>query len=150
MILDAPLKPGGPVGSTKMKKILVVDDNLELSWVLSDCLKRAGYETHTAGSGAEGIKSALSFLPDLVLLDYNLGDMNGHDVAVAIKNMRKTSGIPFLILSAHGADPLLARSFAKSPNCRGAMSKVLSTREIVKAVEHALHAVPKVPAHPHN
>jgi len=123
-----------------MKKILIVDDNLELAWVLADCLKREGYEILTAGSGAEGIKSALSFLPDLVLLDYNLGDMNGHDVAVAIRNMQKTSGIPFLILSAHGADPLLARAFAKIPNCRGAVAKVLSTREVVKAVNRALHA----------
>lgn len=133
-----------------MKKILIVDDNLELSWVIADCLKKGGYETLTAGCGAEGIKSALSFLPDLVLLDYNLGDMNGHDVAVAMKNMRKTSGIPFLILSAHGADPVLARAFAKVSNCRGAMSKVLSTREIVKAVERALHAGTKAAAHSHH
>jgi CheY-like chemotaxis protein len=136
--------------SVKMKKILIVDDNLELSWVIAECLNRGGYKTLTAGSGAEGIKSALSFLPDLVLLDYNLGDMNGHDVAMAIRNMHKTSRIPFLILSAHGADPLLARSFEKIPNCRGAMSKVLSTREIVKAVEHALHAAPKAATHAHH
>lgn len=123
-----------------MKKILIVDDNTELAWVLADCLKKEGFETLIAGSGAEGIKSALSFLPDLVLLDYNLGDMNGHDVAVAIRNMHKTSGIPFLILSAHGADPLLARAFAKLPNCRGAVAKVLSTREVVRAVIGALHA----------
>lgn len=120
-------------------KILIVDDNLELSWVLADCLKKEGYETQTAGSGAAGIKGALSFLPDLVLLDYNLGDMSGHDVAVAIRNMHKTSRIPFLVLSAHGADPMLARGFAKLPNCRGSMSKVLSTKEVVKAVHQALH-----------
>ncbi|HCC47734.1 MAG TPA: hypothetical protein DEQ38_06410 [Elusimicrobia bacterium] len=133
-----------------MKKILIVDDNLELSWVLAECLKREGYKTLTAGSGAEGIKSALSFLPDLVLLDYNLGDMNGHDVAVAIRNMHKTSKTPFLILSAHGADPQLARAFAKIPNCRGAMSKVLSTREVVKTVSQALHAGPKAVTPPHH
>lgn len=136
--------------NSEKKKVLIVDDNLELSWVIAECLNKAGYKTLTAGSGAEGIKSALSFLPDLLLLDYNLGDMNGHDVAVAIKNMHKTSKIPFLILSAHGADPLLARSFAKIPNCRGAMSKVLSTREVVKTVEQALHAAHKTAAHPHH
>ena len=135
---------------TAKKKVLIVDDNLELSWVIAECLNKAGYKTLTAGSGAEGIKSALSFLPDLLLLDYNLGDMNGHDVAVAIKNMHKTSKIPFLILSAHGADPLLARAFGKIPNCRGAMSKVLSTREVVKTVEQALHAAHKTAAHPQN
>ncbi|MDA8132633.1 MAG: response regulator [Elusimicrobia bacterium] len=129
-------------------KILIVDDNLELAWVLADCLKREGYETLTAATGAEGIKAALSFLPDLVLLDYNLGDMNGHDVAVAIRNMRKTSGIPFLILSAHGADPMLVRGFARLPNCRGSMSKLLSTSKVLAAVRKALHdGKPAAPAH---
>lgn len=120
-------------------KILIVDDNIELAWVLADCLKREGYETQTAPSGAAGIKQARSFLPDLVLLDYNLGDMNGHDVAVALKNTHKTAKIPFLVLSAHGADPMLGRSFTRHHNCRGAMSKVLSTRDVLKAVHRALH-----------
>ncbi|MGD9642619.1 MAG: PleD family two-component system response regulator [Elusimicrobiales bacterium] len=135
---------------TAKKKVLIVDDNLELSWVIAECLEKAGYKTLTAGSGAEGIKSALSFLPDLVLLDYNLGDMNGHDVAVAIRNMHKTSRIPFLILSAHGADPVMTLAFGRIPNCRGTMSKVLSTKEIAKAVEHALHSGHKPAAHPHH
>ncbi|KAF0151793.1 MAG: hypothetical protein FD189_2546 [Elusimicrobia bacterium] len=81
---------------------------------------------------------ALSYLPDLVLLDYNLGDMTGHDVAVAIKNMRKTSEIPFVVLSAYGADPMLAQGFAKFPNCRGSMSKVLSIKDVLKAIHKAL------------
>ena len=131
-----------------MKKILIVDDNLELAWVLADCLGREGYETMTAASGVEGIKGALAFLPDLVLLDYNLGDMNGHDVAVAIKNMHKTSKIPFLILSAHGGDPMLVRGFSRLPNCRGSMSKLLSTSKVIEAVRKALHdGAPKVHAH---
>lgn len=129
-------------------KILIVDDNLELGWVLADCLKREGYKTRTAGSGAEGIKAALSFLPDLVLLDYNLGDMNGHDVAVAIRNMRKTAHIPFLILSAHGADPMLVSGFARLPNCRGSVSKMVSTSKVLAAVREAVHdGKVKEPAH---
>lgn len=119
-------------------KILIVEDNIELSCMLADCLKISGYKTQIAGSGAEGVKMALSYMPDLVLLDYNLGDMTGHDVAVAIKNMRKTSKIPFLVLSAIGADPMLVRGFTKLPNCRGTLSKIISTKEVIKAVHLAL------------
>ncbi len=124
-------------------KILIVEDNPELAWILADRLKIEGYKTQIAANGAAGVKLALSYLPDLVLLDYNLGDMTGHDVAVAIKNMRKTSGIPFIILSALGADPRLVNGFAKLPNCRGTLAKILSTKEVLKAVHRALHAGPK-------
>lgn len=132
-------KEGGPQAQRRAAKILIVEDNTELAWLLAERLKGEGYETRAAESGAAGIKAALSFLPDLMLLDYNLGDMTGHEVAVAVSNTQKTSGIPFLVLSAHGADPMLARGFAQLPNCRGAMSKVLSTRDVVKAVNKALH-----------
>lgn len=121
-------------------KILIIEDNLELSWVLADCLKREGYETQVASSGAAGVKAALAHLPDLVLLDYNLGDMTGHDVAVAIQNMARTSDIPFVVLSAIGADPMLVRGFTRFPNCRGTMSKTLSTREVLNTVHRALPA----------
>ncbi|OGR81048.1 MAG: hypothetical protein A2X32_08885 [Elusimicrobia bacterium GWC2_64_44] len=125
-------------------KILIIEDNLELSWVLADCLKREGFKTQIASSGAAGVKAALSYLPDLVLLDYNLGDMTGHDVAVAIQNMRKTTHIPFVVLSALGADPMLVRGFSKFPNCRGTMCKTLSTREVLKTIHKALPAPAKV------
>jgi len=141
-------KESGPHAERAAAKILIVEDNPELSWLLGERLKAEGYETRTAESGAAGIKAALNFLPDLMLLDYNLGDMTGHDVAVALRNTLKTAGVPFLVLSAHGADPMLARGFAKLPNCRGAMSKVLSTREVVKAVEQALRPGTKAAAHP--
>jgi CheY-like chemotaxis protein len=124
-------------------KILIVEDNLELAWILADCLKIEGFKTKIAESGAAGVKLALSYLPDLVLLDYNLGDMTGHDVAIAIKNMRKTSKIPFILLSAIGADPMLVSGFTKLPNCRGTLSKTISTREVLRAIHRALPAKSK-------
>lgn len=127
-------------GRSTGMKILIVEDNLDLAWILADCLKLEGYKTQIASSGAAGVKAALSYLPDLVLLDYNLGDMTGHDVAVAIKNMQKTSSIPFIVLSAIGADPMLVRGFTRLPNCRGTLSKVISTREVLKAIHQALPA----------
>lgn len=124
--------------SAQAMKILIVEDNPELSCVLADSLKKEGFETHTAANGAAGVKAALSYLPDLVLLDYNLGDMTGHDVAVAIKNMQKTSRIPFVVLSAIGADPMLVNGFTKFPNCRGTLSKTLPAKEVFKAIRRAL------------
>lgn len=104
-------------------KILIIDDNYEFSQMLSGFLQEAGFETDIAMSGNEGIKSALSFLPDLILLDYQLDDMTGYDVALEIKHMSKTADIPFIVLSSLGADPLLISGFKKVPSCRTTLVK---------------------------
>lgn len=119
-------------------KILVIEDNYEFSQMLSVFLREAGFETDTALSGKEGAKSALYFLPDLILLDYHLGDMTGYDVALALKCAHKTAAIPFLVLSSLGADPLLISGFKKIPSCRGTLVKTLPLAEILQAVTAVL------------
>lgn len=121
-------------------KILIIDDNCEFSQMLSGFLREAGFETDNALSGKDGIKSALTFLPDLILLDYQLGDMTGYDAALAIKYMRKTANIPFIVLSSLGADPLLISGFKRVPSCRTTLVKTQSLDEILKAIRKILPA----------
>jgi DNA-binding response OmpR family regulator len=85
-----------------MARILVIEDNESFSLLLSSVLREAGHEVFSAFSGREGIKSALAFLPAIVLLDYHLGDMTGYDVALGIKMMRATVSTPFVLLSSMG------------------------------------------------
>lgn len=120
-------------------KILVVEDNESFSLMLCDALREAGFEVGAALSGKEGVKSALSFSPDLVLLDYQLGDMTGYDVAVGLRCMRVTASTPFILLSSLADDPLLTTSFKKMPNCRGALVKSQPLSEIVALVHTVLH-----------
>lgn len=121
-------------------KILIIEDNYDFSQILSIFLQESGFETDTALSGKEGVKSALYFLPDLILLDYHLGDMTGYDVALAIKCMRKTAAIPFIVLSSLGADPLLINGFRKIPACRTTLVKTLPFDEILKTIKRILPA----------
>lgn len=118
-------------------KILVIEDNESFSVLLRSCLEEAGYETAAAFNGKDGIKAALSVVPDIILLDYHLGDMSGYDVAVGIRCMRATSCIPFILLSSMGDDPLVVQGFRKFRNCRGALCKARPLEELIAAVRAA-------------
>jgi DNA-binding response OmpR family regulator len=59
------------------KKILVVEDELALSQVLSDRFIQEGFDVQTAGDGEEGLQKALTWKPDLVLLDIVMPKMDG-------------------------------------------------------------------------
>lgn len=115
-------------------KVLIIEDNAEFSLLLYDSLREAGYEADTALNGVEGIKRAISYRPDLILLDYNLGDMTGSEVATALKNARDTRHIPFIMLSSLGADPQLNMGFTNIPNCRAIVVKIKPISDILAVI----------------
>ena len=116
-------------------KILIIEDNPGYSTLLSTFLGEEGYETSAALNGKAGVKAALSFLPDLILVDYELGDMTGYDVALAIKCMRATAAIPFILLSSLGADPMISAGFKKLPNCRATLVKSQPLSAILETIQ---------------
>jgi two-component system CheB/CheR fusion protein len=121
-----------------MPRILVIEDNETFSLMLCSVLRETGYEVAAAFSGSEGVKSALAFLPDLILLDYHLGDMTGYDVALGIRLMRATARTPFVLLSSMGDDPFMVGSFKKLSNCRAILGKNQPVPVILSAVDDAL------------
>src|SRR6476661_4795106 len=68
------------------KKVLIIDDDLDMCLLLSKFLSRKGYEVDTAHSGAKGLAKFKEGNFDIVLCDYRLGDKEGKDVLVEIKN----------------------------------------------------------------
>ncbi|BAI61722.1 putative response regulator [Methanocella paludicola SANAE] len=74
-------------------RVLVVDDNPDICDIVSIALKGKGIEVRTAETGNDGISIFLQFMPDIVLLDYKLPDMDGNDVAKKIKATGKATGI---------------------------------------------------------
>jgi DNA-binding response OmpR family regulator len=82
------------------QKILIVEDNPDLSQLLAFYLSDAGYETSRAESLAQGISKALAERPDLIITDLHLPDMNAVDATVLLKQNPATSGIPIVVLTA--------------------------------------------------
>lgn len=86
----------------KSKKILIVDDEIELLNLLKLVLTKEGFENiYTAQNGKDAIDLFEDINPDLAILDVMLPDMEGYDIC---KIIRKTSNIPILFLSARGEE----------------------------------------------
>jgi DNA-binding NtrC family response regulator len=81
-------------------RILIIDDEKNIRDVFSLLLEDHGYEAGTAETGTAGVKAALAFEPDVVLLDMNLPDMPGLDVLARLKESRPATGI--VIITAYG------------------------------------------------
>ena len=82
------------------QKILIVEDNSDLSQLLAFYLNVPGYETSRARNLAQGISKALAERPDLIITDLYLPDMNAVDATVILKQDPATSGIPIIVLTA--------------------------------------------------
>lgn len=86
------------------KKVLIVDDNPDLTRILEIDLKKRGYEVITANGGEEGFKKAEEELPGLILLDIKMPDMDGFTFVRELKKNEKIRGIPVVILT--GFEPM--------------------------------------------
>lgn len=103
------------------QRALIVDDSEVLRRLIEMCLRPAGFEIATAGSGSEALEVAATFDPDLVLLDIGLPDMTGWDVLAELRASATTAEAKILILSGYddvhteaqrlGADGALVKPF---------------------------------------
>jgi two-component system KDP operon response regulator KdpE len=81
--------------------VLIVDDEPQVRRFLRTSLPAAGFRWIEASTGAEALRMATQYVPDVVLLDLGLPDMEGRDVA---KALRVWSAAPILVLSARGQE----------------------------------------------
>ncbi len=86
------------------EKILVVDDEEDILELVRYNLTREGYNVICASTGEEGLNSAKSKLPDLIILDLMLPGIDGLDVARNLKSDNNTKLIPIIMLTAKGEE----------------------------------------------
>ena len=84
-----------------MVKILYIEDNEDNFYMLSNRLKRRGYEVVAAPDGESGIAMALTETPALILMDLSLPLMDGWEATRRLKAASETRHIPIIALSAH-------------------------------------------------
>ena len=85
---------------TNKTKILIVEDNLEIQESLKEVLEDEGYEIHQAYNGVEGLKKATLVMPDLIITDLMMPEMDGEEMAKKLKLNNLTSSIPIIIITA--------------------------------------------------
>jgi len=82
------------------ERVLIVEDDDSLRVALADALSRLGYEIIEAGNGTEGYALAVQQVPDLMLLDLGLPDVDGLSVAKKLREQPETAGIVVAALTA--------------------------------------------------
>jgi DNA-binding response OmpR family regulator len=90
---------------TNASIVLVVDDTDANRYVVVRHLTRSGYEVMEAANGRDALRLATTALPDLVVLDVRLPDINGFEIARQLREDPRTAGIPILHISASFTDP---------------------------------------------
>lgn len=85
-----------------MNKILVVDDDVNTTWLMENVFSKAGYEIHTVNHSEMAVAEALNTNPDLILLDLMMPGIDGIGVCKALQSEPRTQKIPVLVFSAAG------------------------------------------------
>jgi two-component system cell cycle response regulator DivK len=80
--------------------VLIVDDNEKNVKLARDVLRFGGFRTVEAGTGGEGVSLAVEQLPDVILMDIRLPDMDGTAALRELKNDTRTAGIPVVALTS--------------------------------------------------
>jgi CheY-like chemotaxis protein len=110
----APLQPEEPMssadaGAPAVRKILVVDDNADAAQSLAVLLRLRGHEVQVALGGAEALQAANESMPELVLLDIGMPDIDGYEVARRLRS-RFNSGLTLVALTGWGTEQDRRRS----------------------------------------
>lgn len=123
-----------------MPKILVVDDEPDAIELIKFNLKAAGYEVITAADGEEALKKARSMLPDLVILDLMLPEVDGLEVCKILRRDQRVSATPILMLTAKAAE--IDRVLGLELGADDYVTKPFSPRELVLRVKRLLRTEP--------
>jgi CheY-like chemotaxis protein len=102
---------GGDMASKK--KILIVEDHVEIRGLMARFLERAGYEVIEAETGLTAIERANAIHPDLITIDLGLPDITGDEVVARLKADPATKHIPVIVITAYyGGAPLVESAIA--------------------------------------
>jgi two-component system cell cycle response regulator DivK len=123
-----------------MPKILLIEDNEQNRDALARRLQRRGYDVIMAADGQQGIAMAQSELPDLILMDLNLPDVDGWEATQIIKKTPKTQAIPIMAMTAHAIAGDQER--ALQAGCDDYHAKPVEFTRLLEQIEALLKKMP--------
>jgi len=124
-----------------MKKVLLVDDDVDFCEATKLLLDSKGYQVVLAHDGKEGLNKASAEKPDLVILDVMMPEMNGYDVCVVLKADAELKKIPVILLTAVDQH-LFKTTYTNVMGCMTEaddyVAKPVEPEELVKRVQDLL------------
>ena len=122
------------------KKILIIDDEEDFCFFVKGNLENTGeFDVLVTTSGKEGIKLACGEKPDLILLDINMPEMSGDEVAQILSNRYETKEIPVVFLTALVTKDEVGNESMLSIGNRNYIAKPVTTNELVTVIRGILY-----------
>ena len=118
-----------------MSKILVVDDEKDVVELLKFLLEKDGHAVITAFNGRDALTTAAKDIPDLMLLDVMMPEMDGYTVQTQLLENPATKSIPIIILTAKGQ---LRDVFAMSANVKAYIEKPFDPKTLRLKIQESL------------
>jgi two-component system, cell cycle response regulator DivK len=114
------------------RTILIVDDFDDTRLLLRTWLEKKGYRVLEAGNGNEAVAKAESSVPDLIIMDVEMPELDGLAATREIRKLKKLEGLPIVAVSAYGADQF--RADALSAGCNEYVSTPFEPDELEKLI----------------
>ena len=118
------------------KKILVIEDDKEAARMMELRLRSEGFKVDRASNGKDGLDRIEDEKPDLILLDVMMPILDGHNVCKIIKNTKKTSDIPVIMLTVKNAVGDVDRGFEAGADFY--LNKPFEWDRLMKTINRAL------------
>ena len=118
------------------KKILIVDDDLDLCHILQTVFEQVGYDTVLAVNGKEAVDLAISQLPDLILMDIMLPVMDGLQATRLIRENPSTHSTPLIAMTARVSIEDKENCFRSG--CDDFIAKPFTVKEMTSCIEKLL------------
>ena len=128
--------------NNELPVLLIIEDNVDVTYYLTTCLE-GEYQILSSINGKEGVEKALEVLPDIIITDVMMPEMDGFEVCKILKEDERSSHIPIILLTAkatsadkltgltHGADAYLIKPFDKAELIIR-LNKLLEIRKILQ------------------
>lgn len=120
-----------------MPKILVVDDEPEILYLVRLMLERQGHEVVEARNGDECLEKLKNTSPDLILLDIMMPGLDGWEICRKIKREKKTKDIPVVMLTVRTSEESVKKSFEYAL-CDAHINKPFERKQLIKTVSDLL------------
>lgn len=119
-----------------MPKILTIEDEDNIRDTIIETLTLEGFEVIQAENGKVGLKLAQEHLPDLIICDVIMPELDGYDVLRQLNQQRQTQGIPFIFLTAKNS--LKDFRYGMNLGANDYLMKPFTAQELVMAVKSRL------------
>lgn len=119
-----------------MKKILLLDDNLDIAQIVEEVLAYEGYQVRSVSTCNGFLSLVEDFQPDLILMDYRLKDGNGGELCRQVKDHPVFGAIPVVIFTAYAQAGFEFKKFG----CDGFIEKPFDLDKLMETVQGLLYS----------